>query len=116
MHFEFWSTYETVSRRVGFGLPHEERFPKLSASVEELQRNWDVVESLQAVPTWDFVWNATVEEGREKQLLQQPFTTTVDDAPPFAYTLSDAVGLAESALKVIRVRSICSLLYLTLVN
>jgi hypothetical protein len=112
--FEFWITYEAISRRVGFGLPHEEHFPKLSASVEELQRNWDVVESLQAVPTWDFVWNATVEEGREKQLLQQPFTAMVDDVPPFAYTLSDAIGLAESSLKVIRRRSIRSLQCLTL--
>jgi hypothetical protein len=44
-----------------------------------------------------------VEEGREKQLLQQAFTTHLEEIPVPAPTLSDAVHVAESALKVSKI-------------
>jgi len=46
------------------------------------------------------MWNATVEEGREKQLLQQGFTLNAEEIPAPAGPSSDAIYLAECALKV----------------
>jgi hypothetical protein len=46
------------------------------------------------------MWNATVEEGREKTLLQHPFTTGLAEIPDVPYSCSDDVCLAEAAVKV----------------
>lgn len=46
------------------------------------------------------MWNANVEEGREKRLMRQAFTQTVEEIPLFAETPPESVALAEAALKV----------------
>lgn len=50
--------------------------------------------------TWEFMWNANVEEGRERRLVRQAFTQTIEEVPSFNETTSDSVALAEAALKV----------------
>ncbi|KAG6891070.1 hypothetical protein C0995_014159 [Termitomyces sp. Mi166 len=86
--------------RVGFAQPKENAGTTLSASVDMLLTEYDVVESTPNVPSWDFVWNAVVEEGREKQMLRQPFLNTPEDMPPVGEIPLEAVSLAESALKM----------------
>lgn len=67
--------------------------------MDELLDQYDVVETAPTAPTWDFVWNAVVEEGREKRMLRQPFSKVVEDITEEGQ--SEAISLAESALKVI---------------
>jgi hypothetical protein len=69
-------------------------------SVDWLLEEFDVVESAPNCPTWDFMWNATVEEGREKRLLRQPFTARLDAMSVITKLSSDLTLVAESALKV----------------
>jgi len=86
-------------RRVGYAQPQRSVDVTIPDSVETLLEQFDVIESSVLVPSWDFVWNATVEEGREKRLLSQPFTTKLDELA-FEDTSSEIISLAESALKV----------------
>ncbi|KAG6896075.1 hypothetical protein C0992_010480 [Termitomyces sp. T32_za158] len=86
--------------RVGFAQPKESAGTTLSASVDLLLAEYDIVESTLNAPSWDFVWNAAVEEGREKQMLCQPFLKTPEEMPPVLEAPSETVSLAESALKV----------------
>jgi transcription factor C subunit 3 len=58
------------------------------------------VEVAPTTPTWDFVWNAVVEEGREKRMLQQPFNKALEEMAFHGEGQSEAISLAESALKV----------------
>ena len=39
----------------------------MPASVEDLEREYDVVEKVPTAPAWDFMWSVVAEEGREKQ-------------------------------------------------
>lgn len=68
-------------------------------------------------PIWDFMWNVTVEEGREKRLLRQSFTKSCDELPHALDGPSESVLVAESALKVIHpFRFVYRLLSLTRVQ
>jgi len=55
---------------------------------------------MPAIPPWDFVWNAAVEEGREKRMLRQPFLNAIDDHRLAGIHMSEAICVAESAVKV----------------
>jgi transcription factor C subunit 3 len=50
--------------------------------------------------TWDFMWSANVEEGREKGLMRQAFNQTLENIPSFTESTPDSVALADAALKV----------------
>jgi transcription factor C subunit 3 len=67
--------------------------------LDQLLAQYDVVETVPTAPTWDFVWNAVVEEGREKRMLRQPFSKAVEEITEEGQP--EAISLAESALKVI---------------
>jgi oxalate---CoA ligase len=73
--------------------------------VDSLLKQYRVSEEAQTAPPWDFVWNAIVEEGREKRLLSQCFTTEVPSVSYQHHQETDEGILAEAALKV-RVRPI----------
>ena len=60
------------------------------------------METVPTAPTWDFVWNATVEEGREKRMLHQPFNKTPEKMSFIGEGQSEAISVAESALKVVK--------------
>jgi len=100
---DYFSCKLTSNRRIGFGQLQEKTVVNLLPSVEDLLQCWDVLENQPTAPAFDFMWNATVEEGREKQLLQQAFTTSLADTPALPYSTSDEVCVAESALKVMRI-------------
>ncbi|KAG6891388.1 hypothetical protein C0992_007611 [Termitomyces sp. T32_za158] len=100
-HIEFLRQHvDKNALRVGFAQPKESAGTTLSASVDLLLAEYDIVESTLNAPSWDFVWNAAVEEGREKQMLCQPFLKTPEEMPPVLEAPSETVSLAESALKV----------------
>jgi oxalate---CoA ligase len=87
------------SRRIGFVQNQDRDISKLPSSVAELLQCNDVVDTLPTAPCWDFMWNATVEEGREKSLLQQAITSGSSGVPITAHPISDDIYLAEAALK-----------------
>ncbi|KAL0071703.1 hypothetical protein AAF712_000625 [Marasmius tenuissimus] len=85
-HIEFLRKHiDKNALRVGYAQPQQAVQVVLSSSLERLYEQFDVVESTPTAPTWDFVWNATVEEGREK-----PKTRRLT-----------GVSVAESALKMV---------------
>lgn len=83
------------ARRVGF--VEREAPSKLAISVKELYKFYEVGEDVVSAPAWDFMWGATVEEGREKQFRSQAFTKQPDSM--HEGTKNDKVQLAEAALK-----------------
>jgi transcription factor C subunit 3 len=70
-------------------------------TVDELLAGFSVVDAAPYLPEFDFMWNATKEEGREQALLSHALTLRVDERP-FAMegNISEQVGMAESVLKV----------------
>lgn len=87
-------------RRVGYMPSQHSTQPAIPESVSSLFEKFDVVESLPNAPSWDFVWNAIVEEGREKGMLSLPFTTQLD-VLPLEESSAEDMCLAEAAVKVI---------------
>ncbi|KAL0572575.1 hypothetical protein V5O48_009395 [Marasmius crinis-equi] len=101
-HIEFLRKHiDKNALRVGYAQPQQAVPVVLPKSIELLQEQFDVVETVPAVPAWDFVWNATVEEGREKRMFTQPLIMQPDVLPFGEDTPSEAVSLAESALKMV---------------
>ncbi|KAF8845363.1 hypothetical protein BDN67DRAFT_941224 [Paxillus ammoniavirescens] len=97
-HIEFLRRHvDKNALRVGF--VERQAAGKLTASVEELYERYEVREDIVIAPTWDFMWNTMVEEGREKQFLRQAFTKEPDI--PLEGTKKENVQLAEAALKMV---------------
>lgn len=93
---------KTIFRRVGFAQPKEAAGTTIIPSqILQLLEEYDVIETAPTVPAWDFMWNAVVEEGREKRMMRQPFTTEIEEMPPTGDTPSEQLYLAESAMKVL---------------
>jgi hypothetical protein len=88
----------TAVRRVGY-VEHTTRM-KLPASIDDIIHRFDVLCNTSVSPAWDFMWQANVEEGREKQFLRQPFTHGADDVPYVTNPSNDDVKVAEAAVKV----------------
>lgn len=100
-HIEFLRQHvDKNALRVGFSQPKEIAGTILPASLDQLLDQYDVVETAPTVPTWDFVWNAVVEEGREKRMLRQPFNKSVEDMLFTGEGQSEAISLAEAGLKM----------------
>ncbi|KAG6919586.1 hypothetical protein DXG01_004250 [Tephrocybe rancida] len=101
-HVEFLRQHvDKNALRVGFAQPKERAGTNIPASLELLLAEYDVVESIPNAPSWDFVWNAVVEEGREKRMLRQPFLKTPEAMPSIGEPPLEAVSLAESSLKMV---------------
>lgn len=88
------------TRRVGFGQEKSKLTTVIPDNVEQLLAEFNVVEDIPTTTTWDFVWNAVVEEGREKRLQRLPFTQELDPLPPQKSYSTDQILIAEAALKV----------------
>ncbi|KAF8058259.1 hypothetical protein FPV67DRAFT_1524679 [Lyophyllum atratum] len=100
-HVEFLRQHvDKNALRVGFAQPKEKAGIILPASIDLLLSEYDVLESIPTAPSWDFVWNAVVEEGREKRMLRQPFLRTPEDMPYVGEHPYEAITLAESAMKM----------------
>ncbi|KAF8649735.1 hypothetical protein AX16_005506 [Volvariella volvacea WC 439] len=101
-HIEFLRRHvDKNAIRVGFVQPREKSAITIPDSVESLHKAFTVIETHATAPTWDFVWNATVEEGREKRMLIHPFLNNVEDPPRSNETLVESICVAESALKMV---------------
>ncbi|KAG5651227.1 hypothetical protein H0H81_009422 [Sphagnurus paluster] len=100
-HVEFLRQHvDKNALRVGFAQPKERAGTVLPSSLDLLLCEYDVVVNTPIAPSWDFVWNAVVEEGREKRMLRQPFLRTSEDMPYIGEPSSEPVSLAESVLKM----------------
>jgi hypothetical protein len=73
---------------------------KLPVSIDEVAREWEIVEKANTGPVWEVHWNALVDEGREKNLLRHPFTVHASDIPTATDVSTETVYLAESVVKV----------------
>lgn len=91
------------------GFIEREAPSKLPTSVKELYNFYEVQEDIMSAPAWDFMYGATVEEGREKQFRSQGFTKEPTNI--YKDTKNERVQLAEAALKAC-VRHHCSCNYL----
>ncbi|KAG1810103.1 uncharacterized protein HD556DRAFT_1428263 [Suillus plorans] len=99
-HIEFLRKHvDKNALRVGY-VEHTTR-TKLPASVDDIIQHFDVLCNAPISPAWEFVWQAAVEEGREKQFLRQSFTHAPDDVPYVTNTSDDVVQVAEAALKMV---------------
>ncbi|KAF5377206.1 hypothetical protein D9615_006321 [Tricholomella constricta] len=100
-HVEFLRQHvDKNALRVGFAQPKEKARTTLLSSIDMLLNEYEVVESTPTAPSWDFVWNAVVEEGREKRMLRQPFLRTPEDMSSVGEPPLEAISLAESAVKM----------------
>lgn len=72
----------------------------IPASISELEANYIVADSTLSAPLFDFMWNATVEEGREKRLMHQSFTRYPEEVAVNLGLSSDSISIAETTLKV----------------
>ncbi|KIJ68695.1 hypothetical protein HYDPIDRAFT_81586 [Hydnomerulius pinastri MD-312] len=99
-HIEFLRKHvDKNALRVGF--VELEAVVNLTASIEELYARYEVEGDLVTAPAWDFMWNNTVEEGREKQFLRQAFTKEPNMILPPEGTNDEKVQTAEAALKMV---------------
>jgi oxalate---CoA ligase len=55
----------------------------------------------RTAPDWDFMWNALIEEGREKKLKQMPLSRCPEPLPGSTRGEDDQILIAEAALKVL---------------
>lgn len=78
----------------------------LSSSVDRLHQDWNVIESNDApLPPWGFMWDAFVDDGREKRLMKEPFARGTLDAPDFARGHSEEDLVTQAIVKVLFSRS-----------
>ena len=71
----------------------------IPASIEQIQQQYESIESERVAPDWDYIWNTIIEEGREKKLKRQPFSRICEKFSPPNLD-SDEMVIAESAVKV----------------
>ncbi|EGO01685.1 hypothetical protein SERLA73DRAFT_166216 [Serpula lacrymans var. lacrymans S7.3] len=99
-HIEFLRKHvDKNALRVGF--VQQETNQVLPASVNLLIRDHEVIENAPFNPSWEFLWNVNVEEGREKYFLRQAFTMLPDESPYIVNPGDDSVQVAEAALKMV---------------
>lgn len=87
-------------RRAGFSQAQVQLNLQLPSTVEHLLATCEVIEKSTAAPPWDFVWNATTEEGREKQMFSQAFVIDEETVVPEPIYDVDSFYVAEAAVKV----------------
>lgn len=100
-HLEFLRSHiDKNALRVGYAQPQENSNAELIIpnTVDDISAAFDVIEAATTGPTWDFMWNGVVEEGKEKRLTSQPFLYTLSDLGETP--IDDALAIAESALKI----------------
>ncbi|KAJ7225932.1 hypothetical protein GGX14DRAFT_548620 [Mycena pura] len=99
-HIEFLRKHiDKNALRVGFA-QEEEKKNMIPASIEELMDQFEVIETPAGAPMWDFMWSATVDEGREKRALRQALTTRPKDLSLGTENCKEEILLAESVLKM----------------
>ena len=72
----------------------------LPATVDCLEETFQVLESEPGSLEWEFMWNALIEEGRDRKLKSKSITLGSEDSALLVETMSDEDTLAEAAIKV----------------
>jgi hypothetical protein len=91
--------YLLSNRRVGIPQTTEKQVALIPASIEQIQEQYEIIERERVAPDWDYIWNTTIEEGREKKLKRQPFPKIPEKFLPSNLDSNEAL-IAESAVKV----------------
>lgn len=68
--------------------------------MQDIVRGWDILDKPDPGPAWEFMWNALVDEGREKNLLKHPLTVHASISRFILDASPEDVHLAESVVKV----------------
>jgi hypothetical protein len=89
-----------MHRRIGFVEAEETTVVTLPGSLGALQTTYSVLEKSAVTPTFDFLWNSLIDEGREKGLAVVAFSPWVERMPEVPEGRSRATCIAESTLKV----------------
>ncbi|KXN81128.1 Transcription factor tau subunit sfc3 [Leucoagaricus sp. SymC.cos] len=101
VHIDFLRKHiDKNALRVGYGHMRESCTVVIPSTVEGLLEEFEIDPSEGPSLIWDFMWNANVEEGREKGLMRQAFNRSLENIPPSTDTTSNSVALAEAALKM----------------
>ncbi|KAF9458331.1 hypothetical protein BDZ94DRAFT_1270875 [Collybia nuda] len=99
-HIEFLRKHvDKNALRVGFVQPREAAGITIPVTTAQLSVEYDIIETRPTAPPWDFMWNAVVEEGREKRMMRQSFTKR-NEVPSVGESLPEELSLAESAIKM----------------
>ncbi|KAF9478011.1 hypothetical protein BDN70DRAFT_809556 [Pholiota conissans] len=101
-HIEFLRAHiDKHALRVGLAQTAETTTFMLPASLKDLQECFDIVQVEKTAPEWDFMWNALIEEGREKKLKRYVLSRYPELFPPSKPLESDVIILAEGTLKMV---------------
>ncbi|KAF5384735.1 hypothetical protein D9757_006233 [Collybiopsis confluens] len=100
-HIEFLRKHiDKNALRVGYLPAQQHAQPAIPSDISSIFEQFDVIDNTPSAPTWDFVWNALVEEGRERGMLGLPFTSHQDELP-LEDSSSEEMCLAEATLKMV---------------
>ncbi|KAF8912964.1 hypothetical protein CPB84DRAFT_1670756 [Gymnopilus junonius] len=101
-HIEFLRTHvDKNAIRVGFAHAKESSAVVIPSNIAELHDSFDVVQAEKVAPDWDFMWNALIEEGREKKLKRAVLSRCPEEFPPRRQSEPSEVVLAEATLKMV---------------
>ena len=87
-------------RRVGLAHTTEVATFVLPSDLQQLHEHFSIVQAEKVAPEWDFMWNAVIEEGREKKLKRHVLSRFPEPFPGSKAPEPDEVVLAEGTLKV----------------
>ncbi|KAH9486640.1 Transcription factor tau subunit sfc3 [Psilocybe cubensis] len=100
-HIEFLRAHvDKNAIRVGFAQTKEIATITLPSDVASLMETYNVVQAEKTAPDWDFMWNALIEEGREKRLKKAVISRCPENFPKVRLSELDEIALAESTLKM----------------
>ncbi|KIK71368.1 hypothetical protein GYMLUDRAFT_90342 [Collybiopsis luxurians FD-317 M1] len=100
-HIEFLRKHiDKNALRVGYLPAQQSAQPAIPSNISSILEQFDVIDNPPSAPSWDFVWNALVEEGRERGMLSLPFTSQQDELS-LEETSAEEMCLAEAALKMV---------------
>jgi hypothetical protein len=99
-HIEFLRKHiDKGALRAGYVQTEETVVVDLPVDIATLRQLYTIVERRPVAPIFDFITEATVDEGREKVFQTAAFDPGLEDVTRTAF-VSDAQATAESALKV----------------
>ncbi|KAF9569867.1 hypothetical protein CPC08DRAFT_14379 [Agrocybe pediades] len=101
-HVEFLRSHvDKNAIRVGLGHAKETPGVALPSSVDALLHNFEVGQAEKVAPDWDFMWNALIEEGREKRLKKTVLSRSPEEFPALFSSETDEIILAEAIVKMV---------------
>lgn len=107
----FYESYVIIGdfhRRVGVDQTSNKNAIILPATIDELQQQFDTIERERLAPEWDYIWNTSIEESREKRLKHHVFSRYPAPLPFTSIPKETEIAIAECAVKA----GIISIFYL----